>query len=163
MSEGRDQKSEDAKARAAALRLLARRARTRADLMYRLRRKGFSSAAIEATLDELARAGYVDDLEYARERMDDLLRRSRYGSLGLVSRLVKNGIEPELAETAVAERLREVDEREWARQLATERLAELPELDADTTRRRLFSYLSRRGFTHEDIIVALEEVLHAEP
>lgn len=163
MSEVQDPQSEDARARVAALRLLARRARTRADLTHRLGRKGFSSAAIEAALDELARAGYVDDLEYARERMDDLLRRSRYGSLGLVERLVKDGIEPELAETAVAERLRDVDEREWASRLAAERLAELPELDANATRRRLYSYLSRRGFTDEDIIVALEEVLHSEP
>lgn len=162
MSEGERPDSEHAKAKVAALRLLARRSRTRADLAGRLRRKGFSTAAIEQALDELGRDGYVDDAKYAEDRMDALLRKSKQGSAGLIDKLVRDGLDPDLAEQAVAERLRDVDEREWAREVATERLEAMPELDADTTRRRLYNYLRRRGFSNEDIFRAVEEVLRDE-
>jgi regulatory protein len=163
MSEAGDGQSEHAKAKVAALRLLARRARTRADLATRLRRRGFARTAVEAVLEELGGAGYVDDEAYAQERIDELLRGSKYGAPGLVEKLVKDGIDPDLAERSAAERLRDVNEREWARQVAARRLAEMPELDAETKRRRLHGYLSRRGFSGEDIIAALEEVLPREP
>jgi regulatory protein len=163
MSEAREGKSEQAKVKTAALRLLARRARTRADLTTRLQRKGFATAAVETVVQELREAGYVDDEAYAQERIDELLRGSKYGAPGLVARLVKDGIDADLAERAVAERLREVSEREWAREAAARRLAEMPELDAEAKRRRLHGYLSRRGFSGEDIIAALEEVLPGEP
>jgi len=163
MSEGEQPELEHAKAKTAALRLLARRARTRADLSGRLGRKGFSADAVRQALDELGRAGYVDDAKYAEERMDALLRRSKQGSAGLIGKLVRDGLEPDLAEQVVAERLRDVDEREWAREEAAERLQAMPELDADTARRRLYSYLRRRGFSSEDIFRAVEEVLPSEP
>ncbi len=162
MVEVQGPKSEHAKAKVAALRLLARRARTRADLSGRLRRKGFSAAAIMQALDELGQAGYVDDAKYAEERIDALLRRSKHGSAGLIDRLIKDGLDADLAEQAVAEYLRDVDEREWAREVAAERLEAMPDLDRDTAKRRLYNYLRRRGFSNEDIVRAVEEVLPHE-
>jgi len=153
---------EVAKARVVALRLLARRARARADLAERLRRKGFPSRAIQQALDGLAREGYLDDLEFAHDRIDELLRKSKQGSRGLIELLVKDGLDPELAERVVAERLAEVDQRAWAREVAAQRLRTMPELEAAAARRRLYSYLRRRGFDNQDIVMAIEEVLPGE-
>src|SRR4029079_19039030 len=52
--------------REAALRLIERMRRTRADLAKRLRDKGHDAADIERVLDRLAAVGLVDDIDYAR-------------------------------------------------------------------------------------------------
>jgi regulatory protein len=64
--------------REAALRLLERQRRTRADLERRLKDKGYALATAGEVLDRLAGVGLVDDLEYARAFMAG--RRARRAS-----------------------------------------------------------------------------------
>jgi len=139
--------------------LLAHRARPRSFLQRRLREKGYSQTAIQSALDALAAAGYVDDAQYARDRIEGLLSKSLQWRPALVQRLVGDGLDRELAEQAVAERLAGEDQRQWACELARERMRTTGRGDSNPTRNRLGAYLSRRGFDHEVIITALEEVL----
>lgn len=150
-----------AEAKTAAVRLLASRARTRADLEQRLRSKQLEAEAVTQALDDLARAGYVDDEAYARQRLDELLRGSKRGAPALVQTLIGDGLSKELAERVVAERLAEEDPREWALDAARERLPRLRGLERETARRRLFGYLQRRGFDATEALGATDEVLPA--
>ena len=147
------------KAKRAAVKLLAHRARPRGFLEQRLRRKGFSAPAIQSALDALAGAGYVDDAQYARDRIEGLLGKSLQWGPALIRRLVEDGIARELAEQAVAERLAGEDQRLWACRLARERMRTSARGDARADANRIAAYLSRRGFDHDVIFSAIEEVL----
>lgn len=150
-----------AQAKAAAVSLLARRARTRADLQARLRRRGLEPEAITQALDDLARAGYVDDEQYARERIEQLLRDSKRGAPYLVRTLIADGLSEDLAERVVGERLAGVDPRAWAQEVARARLPRLQGLEREKARRRLFGYLTRRGFDRGEALSAIDAVLPA--
>lgn len=150
-----------AEAKTAAVRLLAGRARTRADLERRLRSRELAAEAVTQALDDLARAGYVDDVAYARERIEQVLRDGKRGAAALIDRLVGDGLPAELAERVVAERLANEDARVWALEAARERLPRLRGLERETARRRLFGYLQRRGFDASEALGATDEVLSA--
>lgn len=150
-----------AEAKTAAVRLLAGRARTRADLERRLRSRELAAEAVTQALDDLARAGYVDDVAYARERIEQVLRDGKRGAAALIDRLVGDGLPAELAERMVAERLADEDARVWALEAARERLPRLRGLERETARRRLFGYLQRRGFDASEALGATDEVLPA--
>lgn len=150
-----------AEAKTAAVRLLAGRARTRADLERRLRSRELAAEAVTQALDDLARAGYVDDVAYARERIEQVLRDGKRGAAALIDRLVGDGLPAELAERVVAERLANEDARVWALEAARERLPRLRGLERETARRRLFGYLQRRGFDASEALGATDEVLPA--
>jgi len=147
------------KAKQAAVKLLAPRARLRTYLEQRLGKRGFSEAAVQSALDALAGAGYVDDAQYAQDRIEGVLLKGPQWRPALLATLEADGLDPELAEQAVTERLAGEDQRQWACEAARQRLSKTKSDDQDVTGRRLGSYLARRGFDDEVIIAVLEEVL----
>ncbi len=149
-------------AKSAAIRLLAHRARPRRYLEDRLRGKGLAAEAVEAALSDLEEAGYVDDEQYARDRIDALLRKSKRGPLALTHKLVKDGVDRDLAERIVNEMLRDEDLSQWALQVARERADRLRDLDQETAKRRLYGYLKRRGFSNSHCMGAVDEVIEAD-
>ncbi len=159
MSETQARHPQYAEAKAAAVRLLGSRARTRADLERRLQRKGLAPEAIEEALGDLARAGYVDDEQYARDRIDALLRKARRGPQALTHALIGDGLPSELAERIVAERLDGEDTGQWALDAARERVERLRGIDREAARRRLYGHLRRRGFTDNEALRAMDEAL----
>jgi len=161
MSDAHARHAQYAQAKSAAVRLLAGRARTRADLETRLRSKGLAPEAIDEALDDLQRAGYIDDEQYARERIETLLRGSKRGAAALVHALTGDGLAEDVAERVVAERLEDEDSGEWALETAMERAEALRGLDTETARRRLYGYLKRRGFDDGEALRAVDEALSA--
>ena len=92
--------AEPAGARATALRLLARRDYSRAELAQRLRRRGCAPDDIERTLDDFERLGYLSDARYA-----DVLVSRRAGRMGAraISRDLRDkGIAADAAKDALA-------------------------------------------------------------
>jgi len=159
MTNQRARHEEYREAKAAALRLLAHRARTKQYLEQRLRGKGLAAEAVEQALADLGRAGYVDDERYARDRIDALLRQSKRGPLALTHRLVQEGVDGDLAERVVAETLRDEDLSEWALEVAEQRVSRVRDLEPQSARRRLYGYLKRRGFADSHCMAAIDEVL----
>ena len=146
-------------AKRVAVKLLADRARTRHYLQQRLEKRGLPAEAVAAALDALAEAGYVDDQQYARDRVEGILNKSLQWRPALVQVLTREGIDPDLAERTVNERLVDVNQREWACEVARERLRTSNTSDTDSARRKTGAYLARRGFDTESIIAAIEEAL----
>ena len=151
-------------AKSAAIKLLSFRGRARGQLEKKLRSKHLAVEAIAQALDDLERAGYIDDEAYARERIDALLRQSKRGPKALMHALVKDGLDGHLADRIVSERLEGEEPGEWALEVAMGRMSQLRGLDAETVRRRLYGYLGRRGFEDvhsrraiDEVIVALNE------
>lgn len=146
------------KAKDAAHRLLARRARSVAEMKSKLAERRFSPAVIRRTVERLASVGYLDDDAFVRSHARYLMEARPMGRRRLSWELSRKGIEKGLVEEAVEEVWAGRSEQDVAREVAMRRLEAYSGLDAPTVRRRLKGYLDRRGFPYEDIVTILREL-----
>ncbi|MEO6991361.1 MAG: RecX family transcriptional regulator [Candidatus Baltobacteraceae bacterium] len=93
----------------AALRLLAARRLTEAQLWSRLQRRGYAEEDVRAAVEACKRDGYLDDRLFARLYVDG--RDKAVGDARLVADLVRRGIDREAARRAVEQAERSQDER----------------------------------------------------
>ncbi|MHB8591775.1 MAG: regulatory protein RecX [Vulcanimicrobiaceae bacterium] len=84
-----------------ALRMLARRRLTEAQLWERLERHGFPGGDVRAAVERCKRDGYVDDRLFARLHIEQ--RRRAIGDARLVGELVLKGVDREAAYDALRE------------------------------------------------------------
>ena len=125
-----------------AVRWLARRDFSRAELTQRLRRRGVADDVIESTLDELAAAGYLSDARYAQAVVSH--RAGRYGKRAIAFALRERGITTADAAVALAP-LANADELEQARELWQQRFGTAPADDREKARQVRF--LQARGYS----------------
>lgn len=150
---------QDSQTREAALDLLEYRPRTRRELIRRLHQKDLPAQSIQRVIERLATAGLVDDQEFARQMITSLARNKNLSKKGILNKLREAGLDRDIAENAIQEQLSDYDDRERAREAAAQQMRHLDRLDPSTQRRRLYSYLQRRGFQHHLTMDAIEEVL----
>ena len=150
-------------AREAALRLLAVRPRSAAELARRLRMKGYGPEIGEEVIGRLRELGMIDDAAFAGTLVRDRVRLRPQGARRLASELRQKGVDDETARAAIRETMEgeETDERELARR-ATEKWRARPGEEPARARRRLHGYLARRGFDGEVIREILDETLPDE-
>lgn len=144
-----------------ALNMLAFQARSARDLRRRLVQKGEEPAHVDAAIERLVANGLLDDASFARQ-----FARSRVAGQGASKRrlqqdLFKRGVGREVADEAIAEVLSDegVDEGEVVERVARKKARSLAKLDAPTRRRRLYSFLARRGYEADAIRRAMAAVL----
>ena len=89
-----------ASARVTALRMLAQRRLTEAQLRAKLERKGFDDDTVAAALASCRRDGLLDDALYATLYVET--KRAAVGDARLVAELVKRGIDRDAARERVA-------------------------------------------------------------
>ena len=128
-------------AKALAIRWLARRDLSRAELALRLRRHGVESAEAERVLDELAALGYLSDARYATAVVAQ--RKGRYGKRAIVHALRERGIAAQDAASALAQ-LAGSDEGDDALALWQRRFGVPPRDERDKARQVRF--LQARGY-----------------
>lgn len=129
-------------AKALAVRWLARREYSRAELLQRLRQRGIASEDVERALDELATAGYLSDARCAQAVVAQ--RAGRYGKRAIVHALKERGIGASDAATALAP-LSESDELADAQALWQRRFGTAPADDREKARHVRF--LQSRGYS----------------
>ena len=124
-----------------ALRLLARREHSRAELAAKLGAAGASPEDIAALLDELEAKNWLSDRRYAESYVAD--KRGRYGRIKLGHELRRHGV----AETLIEEVLGGMDEGEAARLKAVweRKFGALPGDARERARQQRF--LLGRGFS----------------
>lgn len=131
----------------AALRFLGYRPRSEREVADHLRRKGFEPDLVAAEIERLRRAGLVDDRAFARFWVENRMAFRPRSRRALQVELRRKGIPPAIIQEVLQEA--SGDERALALRLARERARRLQGVDPQTFRRRLASYLSRRGFDPE--------------
>ena len=137
------------KARACALRLIKFRPRSEAELKTRLGREGFSASTIDTLLAELKRKDFVNDAKFARYFATQRMTMKPMSRRALAADLKSRGIEFQWIEQALNEATEGTDELETARALAQSRSSHLKGLKPEAAKRRLFGFLSRRGFSSD--------------
>jgi regulatory protein len=145
--------SPQSRARSRALRLLAARPRTEAQILERLVRAGFAAEA-SAAVAWLRDLGYLDDDAFARDRAALLVAPGRLGPRLAEWRLVAAGISRDSARRAVQDAL---GDEEMARcRLLAERRAGGPPADLDERgKARVSRFLLGRGFSGRAVSSAL--------
>lgn len=156
-----------AQIRERALRLLGRRAYSRAALEARLLRgRGAGTAPspedVAAVVAELAAAGLVDDEALARHAAQRRLAEAPESAAALSARLRARGIPPEVARQAADEAFAGQPPEEWARRALERAWPRYAGLPPDVAARRAFALLLRRGFPAEAARSALRAVAGME-
>jgi regulatory protein len=129
----------------AALRLLASREHTRAELDRKLADRGHAAEVVTAVLDDLAQRGLQSDERYT-EQYVALRTRKGYGPLRIRAELAERGIPATLIEDWLDPR--DPDWRENLREVARSKFGErAPEDRRDMARRVRF--LEYRGFPQD--------------
>lgn len=143
-----------------ALNMLALRARSAAELRRLLLRKREPADLVDAAIERLLRAGFLDDESFARQ-----FARSKLLGAGLSRRrvqqeLARRGVSRDIADAALAEVFAEehLDEEDGLQRVARKKLKSLERLDAATQRRRLYGFLARRGYDSDDIARTVREL-----
>ncbi|GAB2635575.1 hypothetical protein GCM10027088_08720 [Nocardia goodfellowii] len=134
-------------AKEACLRLLAVRARSRAELAQRLAAKGYTPEITEQALSRLTDVGLVDDAAFAEEWVHARHTFSGKGKQALAQELRRKGVSR--ADSAPAlEAITSDDETSRAIDLVRRKLRSMPAtLDREKTIRRLVGMLARRGYS----------------
>jgi regulatory protein len=145
-------------AREAALRLLAVRPRSAAELLRRLRMKGYEPEVGEEVIARLRELGMIDDAAFAGLVVRDRVRLRPQGARRLANELRARGVDADTARAAIRETMEgeQTDERELARR-AAEKWRPRPGEEPARARRRLHGFLARRGFDGDVIREVLDE------
>ena len=135
--------------RARALRLLARREHSRAELARKLAPHAESAEALEALLDALAAKKQLSDERYVEQRAHVLSR--KYGAARIRLELKGKGVADELAERAAA--AARATDLERARNALARKFRSPPATPRERAKRARF--LQGRGFAYDVIRRAL--------
>ncbi len=146
------------KARTQAIRLLKFRPRSEAELKQRLVQKGVPEPEALSLVQEFKQKGFVDDAKLARYLVTQQMLVKPVGRRMLLSRLKSRGVDAGLAQKAVEQGTEGRDELELARQTALSRFERLRDLPRETADRRLFGFLSRRGFSGDVVYKVIREL-----
>jgi len=146
-------KDESERAYERALNFISYRPRSKAEIRRNLRGK-CDSEVIDAVVERLARAGLVGDAEFARYWVENRLHFRPRGVRALRYELRQKGID----NSVIDDVLMDVDEESAARQVAESALPRFRRLQPSDFRRRLGSYLTRRGFPYQVIRPLVEEL-----
>lgn len=161
---GRDEPEADPgeRARGIALRLLAVRPRTRAELATALSRRGIPEDVTETVLERFSEVGMIDDAAFAEAWVS-----SRHHGRGLARRALGHELRRKGVDGAtVKDALGQLDpdtERETALELARRRLRTLAAVPSDVAFRRLAGMLARKGYPPGVTLQVVREVLAERP
>lgn len=163
------------KAKASALRMLGRRAHARKELKKKLEDKGYRLDAIENALDRLEKVGLQSDAEFAESFARSKWRQTKWGPDKIKSELHHRGIPLDIAEKGVRsvfgstglDMKRFLDNKMPQEESDTFHVSQSLEggllaasrqqweisrnLKPETRKRRLVSWLQRRGHSWENI------------
>jgi len=139
-----------------AYRLLAHRARSRAELAARLLAKGHDEPAVLTVVDRLSGKGLVDDRAFAAAFVADKRRLAGWGAGRMARELERLGVEADIIQALLPDTpAASADELARARAILERRGPARPPLEP--ARKRAFDHLVRRGFSTAVAYAAVRE------
>ncbi len=150
MTRGRGQPEKRADPYDLAVRYLASRPKSVAEIRRHLRSRRFDGAEIDRTIDALRAQRHIDDAAFARYWVEQRARFRPKGDRALVSELLVKGVARETIDLVLGERSPDATVGE-ARAAIRRPLARWLTLDEAERKRKIHAYLAQRGFSYETI------------
>ncbi len=154
---------EISKAKSYVYRILARRMYTTREIRDKLVERGYVDKIIEDVIATLERYGYLNDRTYAQEWIESRMRSKPKGKIALRQELERKGIDRSIIEDALSQAFDESKESEMALDLARRKARSFNADDPVAAKRKLQSFLLRRGFDFETVKDVIEQVIDREP
>jgi len=134
----------------AAVRYLAGRPHTVAEIHRHLRSKKFDAETIDRAIDRLRAQRYVDDEAFARWWVEQRERFKPRGQRALRTELAQKGVGRAVVDLILGERAPDADVEQARRALSRPltRWADMPDAEK---RRKIHTYLAARGFDYDTI------------
>jgi regulatory protein len=130
-----------------AVRFLAHRPRSTAEIRRNLKEKEIAPPIIDEVIERLEGRGYVDDLSFARYWVSNRQQFKPRGSRALRFELREKGI----PDPIIDEVLTDLDTTDAAYQAALPKARRFSGLDKRAFREKLGAYLMRRGFDYDTV------------
>lgn len=143
-----------------AVRLTGVRQRSAYDLTRKLKLAGHDEPDARASVEKLQDLGIINDDTLAARLAEELARSGKHGARGIELKLRTRGIGSDLARSASREAIEESGDPDAVLTLARKRAAQLARFEPDVARRRLYSFLLRRGFEHDQVRRAVDTALN---
>lgn len=127
---------------------LARRGRSVRELERWLGARKHGSEGVRQALERLSELGFLDDAAFARAFARSRAIGGGFSRRRIQAELARRGVARDLIEAAISEVMQDerVDESVLINAAATKKLRSLAEHEPEVQRRRLYGYLTRRGF-----------------
>ncbi len=141
----------------ASLSLLNYRMRSKAELKRRLKEKGYNDSTIGQVLVKLVEKNFLDDEAFAKAFIKDKIRSRYLGPVTLRSELFVHKLDKELVDKLLQQAYAEMPEEELVERLLEKRRIVKGKKLTQKERKRLLSYLQRRGHSWSVIKNAMEK------
>jgi regulatory protein len=152
-----------ASAKNAAMRFLSYRPRTEREIRNKLRETEHAEGDIESVVQDLKRAGLIDDRAFAKMYIRDTRAARPSGPILLKQKMILLGINKETIEEALRETMADVSQEDEATEAAKKFLAQSGKsgrkVDPERLRSRLTGLLARRGFSWDVIGRVVQKTL----
>ena len=157
MTERVDQSLEFAQAKRIAFQFLKVRNRSEVEIRQKFSQKKINQEVVEQTIAYLANLKLINDRQFARDWISMRLSKP-YGLKRIFFELRQKGIKDDLIKEEF-ERMNGIyNEQNAITLLAQKRLAKYKNLELPKAKRRVFEFLSRRGFSLDSIKEAIEHL-----
>ena len=155
-------KSEFEKGKQIAYRFLSYRPRSKKEVERKLKEKKISGENIVSIISLLEKYNYLNDREFTLNWLRYRMENRPLGRRSLEYELREKGVDSEIIKDSLDEVYTgEFDEYEVAVRLAEKKIASLRKVKTEDNivKRRLFSYLHRKGFSYDTIERVIENIL----
>ena len=118
--------------------------------------KGFSETLVSATIDHLRDLGYINDVSLAKELNREAMAGKFFSHNGARRYLLHKGIPQHVIGLVCAQDKEE--DLQNAQRYIEKKLRMINAYPPETVKRRLYSQLLRRGYSHEAITTVLRNI-----
>lgn len=139
-----------------ALRFLKYSDRTVHEMKDKLRNKGFSENTVNNTAEKLKKIGLLDDGKFAERWIRGKLRSRPIGKRLIQQQLRLKGIHPEVISEKLELIYSEFEKTDGIKEIIRKQAVKYKSLDKIELRKKLFSFLIRRGFEYEECVSNVE-------
>ncbi len=145
------------KARNSVFRLLKFRARSKQEIIDRLKKKKFSGSVIKNTVEYFQELNYINDNDFAASWVSTKIAKP-LGPRRIFFELKQKGVGEEIIEEAWDKASKDYSELSVALSLAEKRMRLNRGIDKNKAKQRIYGYLNRRGFSPDVIIEVLQKL-----
>lgn len=144
------------KAKDYCFKLFKYRLRSEKEIRDRLKKRRFSSQIIENLIVYLKSLNYINDSLFTKSWIEARIKKP-FGLERIIYELKDKGISEEIIQEEIQKIRKDYSESDRAKRLAQEKFKSQPRIDPEKLKRRVYSFLLRRGFSPEVIYEVLDE------